>query len=167
MSVKIQSKLDSKYLDRFKRLESMLGERAQLTGAKLLIEQIKMEELKTEGGLIIPTRDEGFVRSSTTQGLTHIGLVLLTGEDATLPSGRPVKVGDIVWVGEMGVRPCTSFPGMLEKTDETLQLTSTDNIIMVFDSFAAYQDTLEALNGSGGPKDMDGAPFKFGRSQAI
>jgi co-chaperonin GroES (HSP10) len=147
-TVKFKAELKSQYLDRFRALES-LKEKVYLTGDKIMIEQIKMDELKTESGLIIPTRSEGYARSTTTQGMLHIGLVILTGEINTLPSGKVIKPGAVVWVGEFGVRPCTTFPGLLEKTDEVLQETHLGNIQMVFENLEAYQEAVEVLNGAG------------------
>lgn len=140
----LKLELQSTYGERFKRLTE--AKVATLTGNKLLIEEIKVAELKTASGIVLAAKTEGYAKSSMQAGLTHVGIVLMTGEDAKLPgSERELKVGDIVWVAEMGVRPCTNFPGMVDLTDETLQLTTTDMVHMIFEGLEGYQKAMNAL----------------------
>lgn len=145
--------LKSIYAEKFKALASTGA--ASLIGQRLLIEEIKVEELKTAGGLVLPSRVEGYAKSSQQMGLTHVGLVLLVGEDPWLRDSegqnvRQVKIGDIVWVAEFGVRPCTNFPGMVDATDDSLQLTTTESIHMIFEGLEGYQKAMGALNGDRG-----------------
>jgi co-chaperonin GroES (HSP10) len=143
----LKATIKSDYSEKFKALANVAG--VTLTGNKMIVEEIKVEELKTASGIVLATKTEGYAKSSFQSGLTHIALVLMVGEDTTVPgSNAIVKPGDIVWLAEFGVRPISNFPGMTSaSTDQILQLTDTDQVHMVFDGLEAYTKALEALNG--------------------
>jgi len=142
----IRPTFNVKYLERFRRLAEEGAGAYKLTGRRLLIEPLEMGELKSEG--LILAAKEGAYKNSITAGQAHVGVVLLLGEDARLSdvTEYEVKPGDVVLVSEFGVRPYSSFPGLLSYTDGALELTSVDEIHMIFPGLEAYAKAIEILN---------------------
>ena len=141
--------METKFLERFKNLALELKGVVTLTSNRVLIEAIddSQEELKTESGIIIAKAPNNHARSAAQSQKASMGVVIMVGEDDKLPdSDISIKPGDIVLLSEYGVRPYSTFPGVLSYTEGAIQLTTTSEIHMVFAGIEAFNEAIKVLN---------------------
>jgi co-chaperonin GroES (HSP10) len=141
--------LESKYLNRFKKLRECGTGEYTLIGNRLLVEVLPKEELKSAGGLVIATTLNQ--KSDTTANQATLAIVLLVGEGYYDEDGNdapmPFEVGNIVLVSDMGLKKYTSFPGMAAYTENSIALTRDSEVHLKFPSVEAYEKVKELLNG--------------------
>jgi len=143
--------LESKYLTQFQRLQTEGAELFELRGNRLLVEMLPEEEIKTASGLVM-AKDVRQVRgSSIAQNEATVALVIYvgkgyyddsTGEEVPLD----VKPGDIILTSAMGLKYYSTFPGLQGYTQNSLALTTDDNIHAVIPGFVAYEKIKGLLN---------------------
>lgn len=145
----MKAQLDTKFLERFKALAEQLKGSVTLTSNRVLVEAIddSQEEIKTESGIIIAKAPQGYAKSLTQSQKAHMAVVIMTGEDNKLPdSEQVVKPGDIVLISEYGVRPYSTFPGIMSYTEGAIQLTTTSEIHMIFSGIETFNEAIKVLN---------------------
>lgn len=143
--------MDSKYLDRFRRLQSEESTPLyRLQGARVLLEILPPREIKTASGIILSApKDHVRVTAESHQHL--LGVVLMTGAGYVDADNNPipmdVEVGNIVMINELGLKYFSTFPGIADYTRNTLALTSESDIQMIFSNEQAFEDYEARLNG--------------------
>jgi hypothetical protein len=137
--------INSKYLARFKNLAAHPDKPFKLAGSRLLIESIELGEVTSESGLILSSPTDQS-RGSFQQQAAHVGIVLFVGTDDTLEDGTKIEPGNIVLVPEYGLRSYTTFPGIATYTDGDLQLSTVDQIHVLYKDVDAFHKAFEALN---------------------
>lgn len=138
--------METKYLDRFLRLAP--GQ-LPLRGNRLLVELLPKEEVLTAGGLVIATNLNDH-RSTTKENQADLAVVLAagpgyysddTGEDVALD----VKPGNVVMLTRYGIRAFSSFPGVLDFTQDTIAMCRDSDIHAAWESIEAYEQYRAAL----------------------
>lgn len=139
--------IESKFLERFKRLQAKAENKFSLIGGKVLVERIEEPELKTEGGLIIGNYKG--VKASAHDTKSQLGVVLLTGSGYVDEDGKDVpidlKVGEIVMLPS-AVTYYSTFPGLTGVTENILGIVQESQIFFKFGSVQDFIDCSKILN---------------------
>lgn len=137
--------MESKYLTQFTNVKDF-----KLNGARLLIEVMPPEEIKSAGGLIVAA-PSGFAKGSTADTCrATLAIVLLIGEGYVDAEGTEyestVKPGAVVMVNDFSVRTFSTFPGLRSYTANTLAVIDENNIQMQWESLEQFKSYEEKLN---------------------
>lgn len=139
--------IQSKYLERFKRLQE--AGKGILVGDRYTLEVLPKEEVKTSGGLYIESSLAN-VRSGTEENKPTLGIILEVGAGAVDENGEDVpptySVGEIVWVSTMGLKLLTSYPGLNDYAANTIAMTRESEIHKSWASVEAYEADRCLLN---------------------
>ncbi len=140
--------MESKYLERFKKVASKLP----LRGNRILVEVLPKEELKSAGGIILnaPTSDH---RSRTEQHRAKVAVVVAVGSgyfDDSSEEGEDVPLdiqpGNVVMLSEFGLKYYSEFPGLSEYTGESLALALDKDVHCAWESIEAFKEYQKLLN---------------------
>lgn len=136
----------SKYFDRFQRLLSPEFSSAapRLRGATLLVEVLPKEEIKTSGGIILGQSNDTH-KGTADDHRRNLGLVIAVGEGYAGGEPCELKVGQLIL---MPYQPLylSEFPGLKDYTANTLALVNEGDVLVVYESSAAYAKAKEVLN---------------------
>lgn len=139
---------ESRYLSRFMKLQENCKDVFCLTGGRILLEEIAEPELKTAGGLIIPTVDR--YKETAHDNKAKLGIVLLVGEGYEDEDGNAIepdiKQGEIVLMPSNGVYYNT-WPGLAGTTDKKLCVVRDSDIMLRFNSIEDFTKCSQVLNG--------------------
>jgi co-chaperonin GroES (HSP10) len=138
----------SVYLERFKRLKELGGDKYSLIGGKVLVERITPPEMKTAGGLFIP-QDVKSHKGTASDFKTEIGVVLLVGSGYIDENGYDVpidlKPGEIILL-PTSVSYYTTFPGLISSIPErTLGMIRESDVWFKFASVEAFEECTKIL----------------------
>jgi co-chaperonin GroES (HSP10) len=148
---------DSRYLEKFRKLQADGGDTYSLVGDYLLVERIPDEELKTATGIIIvDTSSTGQINTFSSDKPNWVR-VLACGAgyytqdedengnivERTVP--LDVKPGDIVLVSQVGVKYFSRFP-VDNYEAHSLGLTKESEIQLKFHGEDGYRKAVSLLN---------------------
>jgi co-chaperonin GroES (HSP10) len=144
--------LESRYLTQFQRLQTDGAELFQLRGNRLLVEILPEEEIKTESGLIMAKGIKHARGGSIEEHKATIALVVYVGkgyfdDDTGEDVAMDVKPGDIILLSPMGLKFYSTFPGLKGFTQNTLAMTTDDNIHAIIPGLVALDKVKGLLNG--------------------
>jgi co-chaperonin GroES (HSP10) len=143
------SKPESKYLEKFNRLTNAPN-CYQLNGARIIVELLPKEEVKSKGGLII-TAPKEVVQGGVEHMRGLLGVVLLVGQGYYNDSGAPVpmelKPGMVVMLNEFSTRTFSTFPGLNEYSANTIAMSEEGAVQMQWNSLEEYATYISVLNG--------------------
>jgi len=114
----------------------------KVTGARLLVEQRELGEIKSKGGLILSAPSSH--KSTLKRQEPMVCTVIAVGEGYTDDQGNPVplsiKPGNIVVLNVNGVSFFSTLPGVPSYTEMKLGITSESDVQMVFDGEKEFSE---------------------------
>ncbi len=140
--------MESKYLERFKRLSGK-DELFALHGGRILIEILKQPEIKSKSGLIVAAPSD-FARGSTAEtSRATLAMVLLVGSGYVDTDGTDIPVGaspgQVVMVNDFGLRTFSSLPGISDYTANSVALIDESLIQMSWPSVESFTEYCKLL----------------------
>lgn len=140
--------IESKFLEKFKRLQENASDKFSLIGGKILIERIDEPELKTEGGLIIGNYKSQKVTAHDKK--SELGIVLLVGSGYMDEKGEEIpvdiKAGEIIMLPS-NVSYYSTFPGLTGVTENILGIVQESHVFFKFGSIDDFKTCSQVLNG--------------------
>lgn len=139
--------MESKYLARFAALQENGVSKYMLSGARVLVEILPPEEIKTASGIILsaPTTHKATAESYR----AVVGIVLMTGEGYVDADGNDVPMdvshGNVVLLNELGLKQFSQFPGVPDYTQNTIAMTSESEVQMRFKDMQDYENYKQLL----------------------
>jgi co-chaperonin GroES (HSP10) len=144
--------MESKYLNFFNKLRSVLPGFYQLFGSRILVEVLPEEELKTAGGLIVAKSSSH--RTDTEENKFTAAVVIAvgrgyfddeTGDDVPLD----VKPGQVIEVVRTGLRRYSTHPilGSQYTSGELAILNESHVNGLLANSVEEYAEALKAIDG--------------------
>lgn len=138
--------MESKFLERFKRLSALTSQEFVLVGERMLIEVFPQTELKTKGGIIIA--DPSGYKTETQTNRPLLGVVLAVGQGYVDEDGKEepneYKPGEVVIVSRMGPLYYSEFPG-LGSTNNEIAMTRSSEVHMSWPNIEAYEKFREVI----------------------
>jgi co-chaperonin GroES (HSP10) len=153
--------LKSYFLEAFQKAKAEAGDAFYATGDVLLVESIPAEEMKSQGGIYIPSsfdqkKVDGLDMNKPTfcrvvlvgEGFYNEG-AMMKGENGAF--GLPptvaldVEVGDIILVGPMAVKWLSVFGPLFSKGENQIGITRESEIQLRFKGQAGYERVCQIL----------------------
>lgn len=145
--------MESKFLEKFKRVAALPPNTFKLNGFKMFIEILNSsdEPVKTAGGLYIAETKS--LRADLRLQKPIIAMVLQCGEgyyEEKAPDDIKVvpvsyKPGNIVMIADAGIRYYSVFPGLGQFTENRLGMTLESEVQMSWPDLESYKKYSEAL----------------------
>lgn len=135
----------SKYLSAFKQLAAEHSDKFIIQGDRLLVEEIKTEEIKTAGGIVMASTVDGYGRNKDgiEANRAIFARVLAAGpgfEDADgAQVDTEVKAGDVVMVSPNSILWFSTFVNSVATLDVRLGLTREQDVHLHFKGQSAYE----------------------------
>lgn len=127
------------YFDRFGRLEN-LKDVFVLEGARMLVEILERDEMKTKGGLILA--DPGGYKTETQVNRPLFAVVLHTGpgevDDEGVLTPSEYKRGSVLMINPVGPGYFSEFPG-LGATKNKIAVASPHHVGMSWPTVEAFE----------------------------
>jgi len=141
--------MESKYLTMFNRVKNEAPNTYRLNGARILVEIIPKEEIKSAGGLVLAAPRE-LVQGSVENMRGLLGIVILTGEGYYGDDGKAVPLdvnsGAVVLLNEFATRVFSTFPGISEYSGNSIAITDESAIQMQWPTIEDYLTYRKVLN---------------------
>lgn len=147
--------MNSEYLNKFKALQDPeLRSKFKLYGPKMYIEVMPHEEKKTAGGIII-AESSSHARAEYGMLKSTLAIVLAVGEGYVTEDSEgniekvpmEVKPGNVIWIADMGLKYCTTVPGLAEGIPEkTIGLLDEKDVIQSWEDIDAYLEYTKKLS---------------------
>jgi co-chaperonin GroES (HSP10) len=139
---------ESKYLERFKRLQDA-SDLYRLHGGRLLVEILPQQEIKSSGGIVLAAPKD-FARGSTAESSRGtIAVVLLVGAGYIGADGVEyaidAKPGSIILLNDFGLRCFSTLPGISDYVANSVALIDESHIQMSWESMEKFNKYVELL----------------------
>lgn len=141
---------ESLYLEWFNTNSARIKEQTNLIGDLILVERIKMPEMKTAGGIVLVDKAYSQINAMTSDRPVFYRVLLTgagfyddeTGKDVPLE----VEPGDIIQTGNISVRVYSSFPLLEAYEADTIGITRESDIHWRFKGEASFTGLLSDFN---------------------